>query len=310
MYYNLASERKFMKTKPIRIIGIILISIVLFASFLFAEELQKENENVCIWKIESDSNTVYLMGSIHFLKETDYPLDDKYNQCYEDAENVVFELNFDSTQTPGFQQYTFLKAFYPEGGTFQSSVSDSTYILVKNKLSELGMPIEKLNAFQPWFIAITMLSLNLQKIGFDPKLGVDMHFFERAKEAQKNITGLELPEYQLDLLATLGGDNQEDFIIQTMNQFDDMESGFQNLVDAWETGDLEKLDDLLNKGFEEYPALKQTLLIDRNHNWLDDVIAFTKCSEDYLVIVGAGHLAGEEGLIKLLEAKGCSVQRF
>ena len=299
-----------MKTKSIKIIGIILISIVLFTTFLYAEENLTENENVCIWKIESDSNTVYLMGSIHFLKEADYPLDDRYDQCFEDAENVVFELNFDSTQTPAFQQYTVMKAFYPQGETFQGSVSDSTFTLVKNKLLKLGVPVEKLNTFQPWFIAVTMLSLNLQKIGFDPKLGVDMHFFERAKEAQKNIIGLESPEYQLDLLSTLGGEDQEDFIIQTIDQFDEMESVLHDLVDAWSNGDLEKLDEFLNEGFEEYPALKQSLLIDRNYNWLDDVVEYTKDNEDYLVIVGSGHLAGEEGLIMLLEAKGYSVERF
>jgi len=299
-----------MKTKPIMIIGFTLIFIVLLSAFLYSEENQTENENVCIWKIESDSNTVYLLGSIHFLNQADYPLDDRYDQCFEDAENVVFELNFDSTQTPAFQQYTLLKAFCPQGGTFKKSVSDSTYALVKNKLLELGMPIEKLNAFQPWFIAITMLSLNLQKLGFDPTLGVDQHFFELAKEAQKNIIGLESPEFQLDLLATLGGENQEDFIVKSIDQFDEMESSIHDLVDAWDVGDLEKLDELLNKGFEEYPALKQSLLIDRNYNWLDDVIEYTKDNEDYLVIVGSGHLAGEEGLIKLLKAQGYSVERF
>jgi len=299
-----------MKNKPIRIIGITLILIILFAAFLYAEENRAGEENICLWKIESDSNTVYLMGSIHFLKEADYPLDGRYDRCFEDAENVVFELNFDSTQTPAFQQYTVMKAFYPQGETFRSSVSDSTYTLVKNKLLELGLPIEKLNAFQPWFIAITMLSLNLQELGFDPKLGVDQHFFEQAKEEQKNIIGLETPEFQLDLLSTLGGEDQEDFIIQTIDQFDDMESTLIDLVDAWSNGDLEKLDELLNKGFEEYPELKQTLLIDRNYNWLDEVVEYTKDNKDYLVIVGSGHLAGEEGLIELLEAQGYCVERF
>jgi len=108
----------------------------------------------------------------------------------------------------------------------------------------------------------------------------------------------------------LGGEDQEDFIIQTIDQFDDMESTLIDLVDAWSNGDLEKLDELLNKGFEEYPELKQTLLIDRNYNWLDDVIEYTKDNEDYLIIVGSGHLAGEEGLIELLEAQGYCVERF
>jgi len=132
----------------------------------------------------------------------------------------------------------------------------------------------------------------------------------RQRKKQKNIIGLETPEFQLDLLSTLGGEDQEDFIIQTIDQFDDMESTLIDLVDAWSNGDLEKLDELLNKGFEEYPELKQTLLIDRNYNWLDDVIEYTKDNEDYLIIVGSGHLAGEEGLIELLEAQGYCVERF
>jgi len=299
-----------MKKKSIRIIQLAIIALLFIAAFLQAEEFQQKNQDACIWKIESDSNTVYIAGSIHFLKETDYPLDQRFDQCFQDAENVVFELHYDSTQTPAFQQYTLMKAFYPEGGTFKGSVSDSTYNLVKDKLLELGMPIEKLNAFQPWFIAVTILSLNLQNLGFDPKLGIDQHFFAMAKEAQKNIIGLETAEYQLDLLSTLGGDDQEAFVIQTLDQFDEMESGFQDLVDAWKKGDLEKLNELLNKGFEEYPALMQSLLIDRNYNWLDEVIGYTKDNEDYLVIVGAGHLAGDEGLIELLEAQGYSVDRF
>jgi len=130
------------------------------------------------------------------------------------------------------------------------------------------------------------------------------------RKHKKNIIGLESPEFQLDLLATLGGEDQEDFIVKSIDQFDEMESSIHDLVDAWDVGDLEKLDELLNKGFEEYPALKQSLLIDRNYNWLDDVIEYTKDNEDYLVIVGSGHLAGEEGLIKLLKAQGYSVERF
>jgi len=285
----------------------LIVFIIGITTFLFAEDVQK-SENVCIWKIKSDSNTVYLMGSIHFLKETDYPLDLRFDQCFQNAENVVFELHYDSTQTTAFQQYTLMKAFYPKGGTFQGSVSDSTYMLVKNKLLELGMPIEKLNAFQPWFIAITMLSLTIQKLGFDPKLGVDQHFFAMAKETQKNIIGLETAEYQLDLLSTLGGDDQEAFVVQTLDQFDEMETGFRDLVDAWEKGDLAKLNELLNKGFEEYPALKQSLLSDRNYNWLDELIGYTKDNEDFLVIVGAGHLAGDEGLVKLLTEQGYDVE--
>ncbi|MBC8527250.1 MAG: TraB/GumN family protein, partial [Candidatus Cloacimonetes bacterium] len=109
---------------------------------------------------------------------------------------------------------------------------------------------------------------------------------------------------------TLGGEDQEAFIVKSVDQFDEMESVLHDLVDAWDAGDLEKLDELLNEEFEEYPAIKQSLLINRNYNWLDDVIEYTKDNEDYLVIVGSGHLAGEEGLVELLEAKGYSVERF
>lgn len=287
----------------------ILMLVISLSSFLFAADSQND-EDVCIWKIETDSNTVYLMGSIHFLNESDYPLDERFDQCFQDVENVVFELHYDSTQTPAFQQYTILKAFCPEGKTFQSMVSDSTYDITRKAFLEFGTPLAQLQQFEPWFLAITMLSLKLQSLGFNPELGVDQHFFKKSKETGKPILAFETPEHQMDLLESLGGNDQESFLLKTIDELDEMEDSFLDLVDAWKAGDLDELNELLNKGFEDYPALKQSLLIQRNLNWMDEIESFTECNKDYLIIVGAGHLAGDEGLINLLTEKGYSIEQI
>ncbi len=273
---------------------------------IFAKE-NALNNDACIWQIKSDNNTVYMMGSIHFLEESDYPLPEAFYATFEDAENVVFEINYDSTQTPAFQQVTLRKAFCPEGETFQTMVNDSTYDLTRKALLEFGTPLAQLQQFEPWFIAITMLSLELQFSGFDPKFGIDQYFFNKSKEEGKTILAFKTPEYQMDLLESLGGEDQEQFLIKTIDELNDMDTSFVDLVDAWKSADLEKIDELINAGFDEYPELKQSLLIDRNHTWLDEIIGFINDKEDYLIIVGAGHLAGEEGLVNLLKDKGYSV---
>jgi len=298
-----------MKKRTLLSTFIIIILAITINGNLLAEE-NIHNNDACIWKIVSDNNTLYLMGSIHFLQQSDYPLDEKYYRCFEDAENVVFELHYDSTQTPAFQQYTVLKAFCPKGETFQSMVSDSTYDITRKALLDFGTPLAQLQQFEPWFLAITMLSLKLQSLGFNPELGVDQHFFNRSKEEEKNILAFETPEQQMDLLESLGGDDQESFLLKTIDELDEMEAGFSDLVDAWKAGDLEELNELLNKGFEDYPALKQSLLIQRNLNWIDEIEGFTKDNENYLIIVGAGHLAGNKGLVNLLTEKGYSVEQI
>jgi len=302
------SERNEMKYLAY---SVLVCSIIfrLITTFLFSGTVIEDNGNVCIWKIESDSNSVYLMGSIHFLQENDYPLPRQFYTTFKDAENVVFELNYDSTQTPAFQQTTLLKAFCPEGETFQTMVSDSTYDITRKTLLEFGTPLAQLQQFEPWFVAITMLSLKLQQYGFDSKCGVDQYFLNKSKEEGKTILAFETPEYQMELLESLGGENQEDFLLKTIDELDEMETSFTDLVDAWKLADLQKLDDLINAGFEEYPELKQSLLLDRNYAWLDEIIDFTNDNEDYVIIVGSGHLAGDEGLVSLLRNKGYHVEQ-
>ncbi|HEX37625.1 MAG TPA: TraB/GumN family protein [Candidatus Cloacimonetes bacterium] len=286
----------------------ILILVFSLSSFLFSE-VNQIIEDVCIWKVESDSNTVYLMGSIHFLQESDYPLPDEFYTTFEDAENVVFEINYDSTQTSEFQQYTVLKAFCPDGETFQSMVSDSTYDITRKALLEFGTPLAQLQQFEPWFLAIMMLSLKLQQYGFNPKFGVDKYFFNKSKEEGKAILCFETPEYQMDLLESLGGDAQEKFLLKTIDELDEMETSFIDLVDAWKAADLEKLDELINAGFYEYPEIRQSLLLDRNYAWLNKIIEYIGDNKDYLIIVGSGHLAGDEGLVDLLRDEGYHVMQ-
>ena len=58
------------------------------------------------------------------------------------------------------------------------------------------------------------------------------------------------------------------------------------------------------------PEVYQAVYFDRNMKWLPQIESFMGQKENYLVIVGVGHLVGEDGLVKLLADKGHTVRRM
>jgi hypothetical protein len=144
-------------------------------------------------------------------------------------------------------------------------------------------------------------------MGFDPNFGVDKYFYRKAVEDGKTTSGLESPRYQVDLLSSLSDSGEEDFLIQTIEEYDSASVMLDELVGFWRSGDLEGLQKTMNKSIMKYPELHKKLLVDRNLAWMDRIEEILRGEEDYMIIVGAGHLAGEQGLINLLKQKGYAV---
>lgn len=278
-----------------------IIFILGLSGFLVA---QGSSEATSVWKIKSSDNTVYLMGSIHLLKAEDFPPHPKMEEAYRDAQNIVFETNLDSMETMEIQQFTLMNAMYPTGQTLETELSDSVFTLAQETASGLGMDLSGLNQFKPWFVAVTLDVVKLQKLGFDPNYGIDRYFFKKAKEQGKNILSLESVKFQLSLFTNLDDKNQETFLLQSLNQFKDIEKYLNEILQSWKQGDLKGLENSLNKSFKEYPEMYEKFLVNRNNNWLQRIQTFLANDENYLVIVGAGHMAGEEGLINMLNKLG------
>lgn len=280
-----------------------ILLVFVFACGAFADESPQN----CLWKIRNENNHVYLLGSIHLLSKASYPLNPAIDAAFEDAQVLVFEINLDSLAVPRIQQLMLSKAMLTDGKTLPKVLKPKTYEFVTKHVKAAGLPMAQFQTMKPWFLGVTLMTLKLQQMGFNPELGVDKHFFNLAKQQQKPILGLETVEYQINLFDQISEENPDEVVLQILTEFDIFEKQINELVSAWSTGNLETLDKIMFKSFDNYPEIYQEFVVRRNLNWLPQIEKFCKDRQNYLVIVGTGHLIGKDGLVRVLREKGYSV---
>jgi len=264
----------------------------------------------CLWRVVSKASTVYLLGSVHVLKSDVYPLSQAIEQAFSDSTKLVLEVNLDSLNSPEAQQMVLSKALLPEGKTLNEVLSPATYQAVRKKVDDLGLNLEALQRMKPWFLSLSLVAMKLQQLSYDAQYGVDRHFFDRARKAKKEVLGLETADFQINLLDGLPAKTQERSLLQTLKELDQFETEFELLVSAWSAGQVKELDNLLLKSFKEYPDVYAKLISERNRNWLPKIESHFENGHKTLVVVGAAHLVGDDGLVELLKGKGDSVQQL
>jgi len=294
-----------------RIVFLSLIPLILLAPLAVRAEGKAEaDKKNCLWKVSSKQNTVYLLGAIHLMREDGYPLNKSIESAYHDAQTLVLEINLDEASSSEAQMLMLSKGLYPAGQTLRESLSPQTFELIKKKTEELGLDIQQVNRLKPWLVTITLAAMQLEQLGYDSKLGIDKHFFDKAKTDKKEILSLESIEYQVNLLEGMSSGNQEAALLETIQELDLFKKEFEEIVKAWSNGEIKKLDELLLESFKDYPELLNQLIVQRNKNWVPKIEEFLNHKGNVLVVVGAAHLIGNKGVIELLRQKGYVVEQL
>lgn len=289
---------------------LVSVLLIVFSIPVYAQENRGASpQKHFLWAVHSGKNTVYLLGSIHILKKDAYPLPETIEKAYGCCSKILFETDLDGMQDPASQNKMTKLGLYPAGETLRKNISAQTYELLKQKAAAANVPMERLEQFKPWFVAIAITALEIQRLGYDPELGVDRHFFNRAKKDGKEMAFLETNEQQLNLMADMNRYQQEMFLKETLKELEIIGTMASDMVKAWETGDSEKLYFITKTGFDKYPDIYYRFFIQRNKNWVPQIEKLLKLDGDVLVIVGAGHLAGEQSLIELLVKNGHQVEQ-
>ncbi|MGD2098140.1 MAG: TraB/GumN family protein [Desulfobacterales bacterium] len=270
--------------------------------------VQQSTKN-CLWSIQTQSHKIYLLGSIHVLKQETYPLDPAVEKAYANSQRIVFETDIAAMQTPAMQAKMLELGMYPaEQNLFDNIATDTRHQLEK-EMSALGLPPEAFSRFKPWFVALTLTTLELQRLGYNPQYGIDLYFFAKAQNGGKEIGFLEPPEYQIDLLGNMANKDQNDFLKQTLKDLELIGELAGDLVSSWRSGNADKLHELLHRSFKDYPNLNDRLLIQRNQKWVKEVEEAMRQNKNVLFVVGAGHLVGPESVVDLLRKNGHEVRQ-
>lgn len=274
---------------------------------LWADEVTPARHS--LWSLQGKTNTVYLLGSVHFLKAAEV-LPAAVDAAYAEAEALVMEIDMDDLDPAQMQQVAMELAVLPPGQSLQQQIGAAAYPRIAAKARELKIDPALLDRFRPWFVAMTLVQAQLLQMGLDPAAGVEQRLTRRAAADSKPIQGLETLREQLGILAGLPEQQQREFLLYSVEDTQRATRQLDALLAAWRQGDAAAMADLLAAGFAEYPDLYRPLTVDRNRKWIASIEALLDDREDYLVVVGALHLVGKHSVIELLERKGHKVRQL
>ncbi|WP_372793941.1 TraB/GumN family protein [Pontiella sp.] len=290
-----------------RLKPIITISCLTLVFTLSALSVQAKST---LWKVSSEKGAMYIQGSAHILKAENYPLAPEIEQAYSNAATLVLEVDMGEMMSPRTQQLILSKAMLKQPDSLQTMLSPEVYTQLETVAAESGIPLAALQQFKPWFATMTLTIVKMKKMGLDENLGLDRHFYTRAQQDGKKVIGLESIDFQIALFNSLAEENPDDFVTRALAEIDQIEHELNRLLEAWETGDLQALETIINRCFIDYPKQYKTFITDRNKAWVRQLDDMLNSGETHMVVVGAGHLPGEEGVINLLKKQGFSVEQL
>ena len=257
-----------------------------------------------VWELETEGNSVRIMGSVHLLRESDYPLPEGLLEAYDPADKLVMEIDMDNVDSVAMSGIMMKLATDPQGKSLRELIGAEAYDEATAKAGELGVPLAMFSQYEPWFAALSISQLRMMQLGFDPNWGVEMQMVKRAKRDGKPIFGLETLEEQLSFMDGLDADTQRQFLLLSLDDAADVMEEVDTIVEAWRTGDTARMEALMLADMAQAPDLYDALLVQRNRSWVDSIKKLTRESDDYLVIVGAMHLVGEDSVLAMLEDVG------
>ena len=263
-----------------------------------------------VWRVTNGSNTLYLGGTVHLLRPTDYPLPEEYEQAYAASQELVFETDISSMMDMSVQAQMLQQLTYSDERTLRTVLNDEAYEALTEYTAAVGLPLMVMEKFKPGMIISTLQVLEFQKLGFTPQ-GVDAHFNTRAMGDGKSLGALETIQEQIGFLAAMGEGNESEFILLSLSDLESTEEVMEEMIRAWREGNANALEQLFVVDMQQQaPELYDSLLRQRNLRWMPQIETMLRDSDTEFVLVGAAHLIGREGLVELLQASGYEVTQL
>ena len=258
-----------------------------------------------VWVIEGSESQIYVGGSIHILREKDYPLPQEFENAFENSEIQVLEVDINPEKYREIRSKILGLTSYPNTKSLSTELSLEVYEKLDSAYTACGLSLDSMNNFKPVMAILTLMQVELFKIGVNTK-GVDRYFYEKATQTDRNLLFLESVEDQISMLAQMGGDNDDEYVLYSLKEMKQYRE-FEETIKDWRKGSTENMLDWINIYKEDYPELYQSLLLERNNNWIPQLESFLNTNEIEFVIVGAMHLHGPDGILQQMKNKGYNV---
>jgi uncharacterized protein len=261
----------------------------------------------CVWKVTSGANVLYLGGSIHALKSTDYPLPAAYNRAFDASDRLVCEVDPKALLE---SSRGILKAGqYPKGDSLKNHVDLRTYDYLRRVFRLLNLPESQFARYRPWFLSLVLQAPALH--GMSDTLGVEEFLIRRARANSKPVSGLESAREHADVFLGLT-DRQSEAMLLMMFLPTQRGSGStgDEMARAWRRGDADTDTQIMMDEFRNFPSLGERFLTDRNRKWIPKIEGYLQTGKTYFVVAGAAHMGGPNGVVALLRDRGYHIEQL
>lgn len=263
--------------------------------------------HVFMWSVKGPASRAYILGSLHVLRKGVHPLDPRIEKAYESCTRVVLEADPAGTGEDELRETMLGLGTFQDGTTLKDTVSPGTYARLMDRIRANKVEADRFARFKPWFAALSIATLELKRLGFSAELGVDAHFYKKAKGDHREMYYLETADQQLKILADASSTHEEDILRQALDELDVVEKHSSDMIEAWKEGDARRMESFLKASLKEFPDIEEKLFTERNVSWADAIGRLLSQKGDVFIVVGAGHLVGKNGLLELLRARKFTV---
>ena len=251
----------------------------------------------------------FLLGSVHLLPPASRPLPAALDAAYAASQALVVETDLAALATPEIQNLMVGAAAETQPGGLKARIGKKLYGKVQKRARQIGIPAEEFCAtWRAWFCALTLEVYPLQQAQFSVEHGVDQEYFSRALEDGRPVITLETPAFQVELFAKMPEALGKEMLAATLDEKTYESQTPDELYRMWRTGDLPLLAQVVEDMRRGYPQLYARILADRTRAWMTPLGEYLKQDVPLMIVVGAAHLPGPDGLLALLKARGFEVK--
>jgi len=292
-----------------RIISFCVIVIIGVGLFSCASSPPRSQTGSSVWKISRGGNTLFLGGSVHILRDDDYPLPNQFDRAFSQSSMLVIETDVERLADAGVAQYLTENMFLPGNKTLRSILYSETYEMLAAAFREYGQRLDGYIRFKPSMVVNVLTLLQMQKLGFVQE-GVDFYYLKKARNEEKPVGYLESIETQIDLIVTMGDGYENDYVLYSLYDMESTENELLSLLDEWKNGGSSTTEETLLEMRDEWPQIYKTVITDRNSAWMPQIERYLASGNVSFVIVGLAHLHGPDGLLQQLKNAGYKVEYF
>ena len=261
-----------------------------------------------VWKVSNGTEQVYLGGTIHLLKPSDYPLPSEFDLAYQNSDSLILETDIKAAAAPENQQMIVQRMLAGPDEQVEKVLTPHTYSHLMRTFGQYGMSLSSMRQFKVSMMMITLTLVEMQRLGINQS-GVDEFYHQQATSDSKPIGTLESFEDQISFLAQMGKGSEETFVAMSLKELAQTETMMEQMVSSWRSGRVDVMSTIFVEDMQKnYPEVYQQLVVDRTNNWIPQIEKLFSQPGTELVLVGVGHMPGESGLIRLLEKRGYKVE--